>query len=419
MIKKFTVKNFLSFRDQYTLSFEKQAGDNSHEEAFFTQQKTELLRSIAVYGANASGKSNLWKALYFFRMFISNSLQMSLSNESIQVSPFLLNTQTDTEPSLFEIEIFLKEKLFIYGFEVSSSKVHREWLRESAYNKTLFERTANDIDSNPNYFKEATTDLKKMTRPNVLFLTVLASYNAEISCALVKEIQKIEVISGNLQGSTLDYAIKKYSEYKKKILNFMKEADFGITDLMINEKEISREEFSKTIPPHLRPIIPLGQEKIFQRTIQSLHAKFSPAGEKVGDISFDFNLESSGTQQFFALSAPFINTLEDGKTLVIDELDASLHPFLCRFILKLFNSSENKYNAQLLFTTHDVSLLDNEFLRRDQIWFTEKDKYGASELYSLVNLGERKEVSFMKRYLEGRYGALPYIKRLEDVDSID
>jgi len=417
MIKKFTVKNFLSFKNGNTLNFEKQAGDDSCEGAFFKYQKTWLLHSMAIYGANASGKSNLWKALFFFRSFISTSLQTSLSNEKIPVTPFLLNTQTEQEPSFFEIEIFLKEKLFIYGFEVSPIKVHREWLLESAYNKTLFERTNDDITSNPNYFKEATADLKDKTRTNVLFLTVLASYNAELSCELVKEIQKIEVFSGNAHGITLDYAVKKYSEYQTNILAFMKEADLGITKLNIEEKEIPRDEFIKILPIQLRPIIPLEQEKIFKPIIQSFHTKFSPDGKKVADIPFDFSRESTGTQQFFALSAPFLNTLEEGKTLIIDELDASLHHFLCRFILKLFNSNENKNNAQLVFTTHDISLLDKEILRRDQIWFTEKDQYGTSKLYSLADLGEHKEASFMKRYLEGRYGALPYIKRLEDIDA--
>jgi len=420
MIKNFTVGNFQSFRDKNTLCLERQANDDSLKESFFTNQKTEFLRSVAIYGANASGKSNLWKALLFFRQFITNSLQSSLVNEKIQVMPFLLNTKTENEPSFFEVEIYAGKKRFQYGFEVSSKKVHKEWLFEFPNKKKLFERTNDEIDHNPIHFKEATADLKKMTRPNVLFLTVLASYNAEISREVVKEIQKIEVMSGNLHGSTLDYSVQKYREYQKEILDFMKEADFGITDLTIDEKEVSPEELIKNLPLQFRQLVPVGQEKMFQRTIKTSHSKFKPDGTKVGDVSFDFSQESTGTQHFFALSAPFINTLKEGKVLIVDELDASLHPFLCRFILKLFNSNDrNKNNAQLIFTTHDVSLLENEILRRDQVWFTEKDKFGVSELYSLAELGERKEASFGKRYLEGRYGALPYIHYLEDTDQIE
>ena len=152
MIKNFSVGNFQSFRDKNTLCFERQANDDSLKDSYFIHQKTEFLRSVAVYGANASGKSNLWKALLFFRQFVANSLQASLINEKIQVMPFLLNTKTENEPSFFEIEIYSGKKRFQYGFEVSSKKIHKEWLFEFPNKKKLFERTNDEIDHNPLHF---------------------------------------------------------------------------------------------------------------------------------------------------------------------------------------------------------------------------------------------------------------------------
>ena len=147
-----------------------------------------------------------------------------------------------------------------------------------------------------------------------------------------------------------------------------------------------------------------------------MHTKYDNKGKEVDKVPFDFmTQESGGTKQMLGFAGLFLNALKTGKAIFIDELDSSLHPLLCRFILKIFNSKKkNPKNAQLIFTTHDVSLLDNELLRRDQIFFVEKDKYGASKLFSLNDIGERKDSSYRKRYFEGRYGALPYIKSIEN-----
>ncbi len=418
MLISFTVSNFLSFQDKHTLSFKVKKTDSTLPEAIFSTHNENLTKTIAVYGANASGKSNLVKAFAFVRNFVVNGLQQSLTN-IIPVESFLLSTETEHKPSLFELEIVSGKKLFIYGFEVSQQKIYKEWLYEYPNKKVLFERGANDIKFNARHFKEGSSQAIKNTRDNVLFLSVVASLNGEVSKDVVEAIKKIRVISGLQKGQTLNYSFEKYTKdesYRNKMKDFILEADFGISDIISEEKQVSAEEFVQIVPPQFRDALTAGKTNFFERKVAMLHQKYGTGKEKTGSVPFDFFKESDGTQQMFALSAPFINSLEEGNMLVIDELDSSLHPLLCQYILKIFNSTEqNSKNAQLVFTTHDISLLDEELLRRDQIWFTQKNSTGASELFSLADLGERSNLNFAKRYLEGRYGALPYVKLLEDI----
>jgi len=422
MIIQFTIGNFLSFKEKHTISFRAKAADNTLPDSTFTTNKEKLLRTIAIYGANASGKSNLIKAFGFVRQFVLTGLVQSVSSSQIAVEPFLLNTLTESQPSYFELEIMNGKKTFVYGFEVSSQRVLKEWLYEYPNKKVLFERTPERIKTNPKHFKEGSAYTIKETRDNVLYLSVVASRNGLISQEVVDCIKKIQVVIGLQRGQTLNYSFEKYTKdesYRNQMKDFLLEADFGISDIMTEEKQVTADEFMKTVPPQFKDTLsPSPSPKnFFDRKIGMIHDKYNDRGEGAGQVIFNFFKESDGTQQMFALSAPFINSLQEANLLVIDELDSSLHPILCQYILKIFNSSKkNNKNAQLLFTTHDVSLLDEELLRRDQVLFTQKNKFGSSELFSLADLGERANLNFAKRYLEGRYGALPYVKLLENME---
>lgn len=419
MLITFTVGNFLSIKEKQTLSFRAKKSDQSLPESVFTKNQEVLVKSMAIFGPNASGKSNLIKAFAFVRNFVLNGLQQSLTG-GIPVEPFLLSTTTETKPSTFEFEILSGDSTFIYGFEVFAQKVHREWLRQYPNKKVLFERTDQDIKANARYFKEGSANAIKNTRENVLFLTVLASLNGEISKEVVNVIKKIQIIFGLERGQTLNYSFEKYAKdesYRVRMKDFLLQADVGIEDILSEEKQLTREEATKMAPPPFRDSIAAQIGNFFHRKLATVHQKYDGNGKSVGNVPFDFFKESDGTQQVFALSAPIINSLEEGNLLIIDELDSSLHPLICRYLLKLFNSKEgNKKDAQLAFTTHDISLLDEDLLRRDQVWFTQKDRTGATELFSLADLGERSNLNFAKRYLEGRYGALPYIKELETIE---
>lgn len=400
MLITFTVGNFLSIKDKQTLSFRAKKQDQSLLESMFTKNEEVLVKSLAVFGPNASGKSNLIKTFAFVRNFVLNGLQQSLTG-GIPIEPFLLSTTTETKPSTFELEILSGDSTFIYGFEVFAQKVHKEWLYQYPNKKLLFERTDQTIKPNPRYFKEGSANAIKNTRENVLLLTVLASLNGDISKEVVNSIKKIQVLSKF--DETLNYSFDKYTKdasYRQKMKDFILQADFGIRDLLSEEKQLIA-----------------GKGNFFERKLDTLHPRYDAHQKEIGQVAFNFFKESEGTQKAFALSAPFINSLEEGNLLVVDELDSSLHPLICRYLLKLFNSKKaNSNQAQLVFTTHDISLLDEDLLRRDQIWFTQKDKFGATDVFSLADLGERSNLNFAKRYLEGRYGALPYIKELETVE---
>ena len=425
MIIKFTVGNFLSFKDRVSISFTAKKGCKGHPEAVFeTKIKGEgkFIKTAAIYGANASGKSNLIKAIKFFKYFLTEFRPTGEGEIKIpRVVEFLLNEQTEGKPSFFEAEILLDEEVYIYGFEVSKKEVHAEWLKRKKGKKVFFERKRQKIEPARDFQKEASKDVIAKTREDVLFLSNLAEFNVDLARKVRAEVLKVVILSG-MTEEMQRFAISTYvdsSKYKEKMDEFMLEADFGIKKIDAQYGYIPAEEAFKNAPNEVKEF--MQKVKInpaFQHQISSVHSKFNKDGKRVGDVLFDFRaMESEGTKRMFFISAQFAKVLIEGGMLIIDEIDSALHPILCKFILKKFNSKEdNKKNAQLIFTTHDISFLHEDFLRKDQIWFVEKNKFEASEIFSLCDLGERDGVSYSKRYLEGRYGAIPYVKYLEGAE---
>ena len=419
MLLNFKVKNFRSIKDEIVLDLQATSDKTMVEETTFEQEKVSFLKSVAIYGPNASGKSNVMKAFVIFRSmilksFLRSNLAVDLPNEF-----FKLSAETENKPSLFEMTFLLDGDIFTYGFEIDKKKVCGEWLKQKKGNIILFERNNQKIQSNKNYFKEATKILKDQTLEKVLFLSVLASNKKPISRKIIEFIQKTNFIPGTNRGSTLNYTFGQFlnnPNMAEKIKKFIVEADFGIKDIKASEKMISAEQI-KNIPDKFKDLLFKENSQVAQRSLKFSYKKYNTDGEEIENELLDFFVEESeGTQQMFALSAPIIDTLEKGSVLFIDEIDASLHPILCQYLISIFNSKEkNSNNAQLIFTTHDISLLDENFLRRDQIYFTDKDKKGATSLFSLADISERKGVNFAKRYLEGRYNALPYISDFEDL----
>lgn len=430
MIIKFTIGNFLSFKDKTTISFEAQKNYKDHKNAIFEIEpiiKNKFIKTAAIYGANASGKSNFVKAIKFFKYFITEFRPMGEGENKIPlVNEFLLSEETESQPSFFEIEIVIDGEIYIYGFEVSKKEIHGEWLKRKAGKKTFFKRQKQEIKPARDFEKEASQEIIARTREDVLFLTILADFNIELARKIKAEILKIIILDGTIPNSLYRFAISSYvdnPEFKKKMDEFIFEADFGIQKIEGKYGYISRREALNKAPDDLKEIVSLmdklvqvPKDDVFQNELSSVHNKFSKEGKKISEVSFDFHsMESSGTQRMFFMSAQFAKILIEGGLLIIDEIDSALHPILCKFILKKFNSNQdNAKNAQLIFTTHDISFMHEDFLRKDQIWFVEKNKFGSSEIFSLSSLGEREGVSYSKRYLEGRYGAIPYVKYLEE-----
>ncbi len=419
MLLNFKVKNYRSIKDEVILDLQATRDKAMKNESTFDSGDISLLKSAAIYGANASGKSNILKDLTVFRMMILESFLRGNVASDLPSEYFKLSSETENKPSFFEMTFLLDGEVFAYGFEFGKKKIHTEWLKQEKGKKTLFNRKGQEIKSNRNYFQESSAVLKQQTLERVLFLSVLANNNTPLSKKIIQLIQKINFISGTNRGNTLNFSFGQFlsnAGMAEKMKDFIVKADFGVMDIRASEKMILAKQI-QNIPDKFKEILFREDSKIAERNLKFLHKKYDESGKEAGSEPLDFfSEESEGTQQMFALSAPFIDTLKNGKILFIDEIDASLHPLLCQYLISIFNSREkNSKNAQLIFTTHDISLLSEEFLRRDQIYFTDKNKRGATELFSLSDISERKGVDFAKRYLEGRYNALPYITDYENI----
>ncbi len=416
MLIQFSVGNYLSFKDIMTLSLVASAKKELEKDnAFSATAKLKLLKSAVIYGANASGKSNLIKAMSFFKVFVLNSSKEMQVNEFINIDSFKFSTETENKPSYFEI-VFMHENIrYRYGFQVDNNIVHTEWLFYVPKTKevNLFLREKNDFKIGANFKKGK--DLIEKTRPNSLFLSVAAQFNGQIAITILNWLSKLNIISGLDDTNYIHYSINKLqdSTYKALMLDFLKAADLGINDISVLPDGPKR----KISPKKTLNF----KETIIKEAIESLlttHNKYDKNNKITAKEMLGFINESKGTQKLFSISAPVIDTLKNGKILIVDELDARLHPILTLGIIKLFNSKKaNKNNAQLIFSSHDTTMLNRKNFRRDQVWFMEKNKIGATDLYSLIEYKIRKDASFDKDYIAGKYGAIPYLGDINHILS--
>ncbi|MBD1884673.1 ATP-binding protein [Microcoleus vaginatus ZQ-A3] len=409
MLIGFSVGNYKSFKETVTLSMvassiteeEKELDENN---VFPINDKLSLLKSAAIYGANASGKSNLIAAINFMKWFVLNSSKETQVSDAIDIEAFRLSTETEKEPSFFEIVFLLEYKTFRYGFEVNAREVVSEWLfqADDTEEKMLFER---DFD---NYnilddFPEG-KNISDKTRSNALFLSVVAQFNGKISGKILLWFSKnLQLISGLQDTQYREETLESFENdrHRHDIIEFIKKLDLGIADIQI-KKYISQ----KT-----------AMFGIYEVGVKTVHRKYDADGKQTAIELFDIEThESEGTNKLFALAGLLLDTLRTGKILLIDELDARLHPLITRELICLFNSNEtNPHNAQLIFTTHDTNLLSSKTFRKDQIWFTEKDNKGATDLYSLVEYKVGKNASFERDYIMGKYGAIPFIGNFKEL----
>ena len=430
MLIQFSVANYRSFRDEVTFSMLASSLKAKHPELnkknlFAAHGGVNLLTSAAIYGANASGKSNLIAAIDFMRGFVRNSHKSSDPTGGIDVEPFRLSTQTDDEASSFEIIFITEGKRYRYGFEVTSQQVESEWLyvapkvRESM----LFERDPDRIKVGDK-FKAEGRDLVDRIRPNALFLSVVAQFDGEIAQEVLSWFRSLGIAT-SLNHLTMGMRLFTESmlsdeESAHEIGSLIKHLDLGIENLQIEKGVSSPEPLPEEAPEELRtalePFLKLiGKQE--QTTVRTFHRKMDDEGQPIAPELFYLDRhESEGTKKIFAMSGPLIDTLKSGDVLIIDELDARLHPLLTKEIVGLFNDPvRNSKHAQLVFVTQDTNLLDNQLLRRDQIWFVEKDRQGASYLYSLAEFKVRNDSTYEKDYIQGRYGAVPFLGGMRHV----
>lgn len=432
MLLQFSIKNFRTFKEKTSLSLiaSNYDKDTRETENVYYDQKLglRLLKSLVIYGANASGKSKLLEAFSFMKKYVINSSKESQKGDEIEVEPFKLNTETENQPSEFEV-VFLHENiLYRYGFEVTRESVISEWLFYKPKTKEieLFYRENNNFEIHERNFSKGKTVVKEgLVRDNALLISVAAQFNDKIAITVIDWFKKLKVLSGLNESGYQGFTMGKTedSTYKSKILELLKAADLGIQD--INLQKLDIDKLPKEMPKEMkeRIIKQVNEENAeFVSDVLTTHKKYNSDKMPVEDVAFSLDEdESSGTRKFFALTGPILDVIEKGYTLIVDELDSKLHPNLVCKIVSLFNSKEiNLKNAQLIFNTHDTNLLSSGLFRRDQIWFTDKNKFGEAKLYSLSDFKSdevRKTEAFEENYIRGKYGAVPYLGFFNNLNS--
>ncbi|MBD1214968.1 MAG: AAA family ATPase [Dolichospermum sp.] len=434
MLIEFQVGNFLSFKDIVTFSMvasdiNSQDTELDENNVFSVNQELKLLKTTAIYGANASGKSNLAKAFSFMRNFVINSSKEMQITDFINVEHFRLSTETENKPSFFQTTFYLNKKTYKYGFKVSQDKVVEEWLffQSKIKEYQLFQRNGNKFKISKKSFQEG-FNLEEKTKHNSLFISVVAQFNGNISAEIIKWFDRSQVISGSGTHDNLykEFTLKSFESplIKKDSINLIKDLDLSIQDIDITKEKLSLENLPSSIPDELKTMILRSSSGEFS-SIQTSHEKYNENGEIIGFEKFDLEKnESEGTKKLFYFSALLLTALRYNQVLIIDELDARLHPIITHKIIELFNSKKyNQKSAQLVFMTHDTNLLNpnlfgSRLLRRDQIWFTEKNQQGATDLYSLAEYDDIAEDDPLEAdYIRGRYGAIPFIGNFKNLLS--
>lgn len=398
MLVNFTFKNFRSFRDEMTLSMEA-ASIQELSEAVVKSCDEELLPVAVMYGANSSGKSNVLKALKAMRDVLLNSVRLN-PKDKLDAEPFCLDLTSAEEPTSFEIQFTLNGSKFRYGFDYTANKILAEWLYEKRVGEREFElflRSGNEFKISKTRFAEG-IGKQAATPSNRLFVSLVAQLNGKLSQSILDWFSSIEYISG-MDGK----------EYAGKTLEMLFLNKQGATEI--------KRLFTETNLGFMDIDIELVDSETLKMKAESVHKLFDPNGRMIGVRNFSTDkMESEGTKKMIEIAGPLVDAILSGKILVVDELDAKLHPFLTRKIIGLFMDREiNRNGAQLIFATHDTNLLNLQYLRRDQIWFTEKDKTDSTELYSLVEFRDdagnkvRNDRNIEKDYINGRYGAIPFM----------
>lgn len=419
MILEFTVKNFLSIKDEVTLSMVA-SKDSSFEDNLLPYEDGKkiknALKTIVIYGANASGKTNVLRALQFFSWLINNSHEMQ-QGRKIPRDAFKLDNEYKNEPSEFQI-IFIHNNIkYLYGFSVTEDEVIDEYLYyyPNGRQSLIFERERDNYKFTIDV--ERQSELKnKFHSKNKLFIAIESLWEyekAKIPFEWLNNYLQVLINHDRLEAYT-GSSMHDNEKINLLVKKYIKSADVGIDDIDVNMRksdDIINSDVFKLLSEDAKSNLLKEVQDANIIDIKMIHK----AKDKNGNIisyKFDLDEESDGTQKFFGLLGPWIDALLNGYTIIIDELDIRLHTLLVKKLMEMFLDPDvNKKNAQLIFTTHDTNLLDSDLLRRDQIWFTEKKEDKSTDLYSLYDFGGvRKNISIEKGYLQGKYGAIPVLK---------
>jgi len=414
MLVEFRVKNFRSLRDEQVLSLvasRDKTLEDTHVSSTGLKAAPGLLRSAVVYGANAGGKSNLIKALQYMRGVVLESATVIQPGQTFAVQPFRLNALSASQPTSFEVTFILDGVRYQYGFAMTPQRIVSEHLLvyKAFKPQRWFERHF-DAESGKDVYefgaglKGAKNLWEGATRSNALFLSMAVQLNSESMRPVFDWFATGLVIFNEQAQLSPQTSIQmlRHADGRKQICEFLTAADISIADIEVVTRKVPGQAVHFDLAA--------GKTEVRTEEVEEQQLRFSHVTDQ-GRAVFDLMDESNGTRNLLFLTGPVLDILKKGLTLVIDELDTSLHTLLVRELVRLFHRPEvNTAGAQLIFTTHDTALLDaSDLFRRDQVWFVEKDKDQASTLVALAEFSPRKTEALERGYLIGRYGGVPFL----------
>ena len=417
MLVMFKANNYMSFKDDVILDLRKANYREHMNHVFSINNEIELLKTVAIYGANASGKSNLISALSSYRNIIigqlfneelieeENDNNIKVNNKKIR--SFLLH-ESSNEIIEFEMIFSYRDTLFQYGYSIEKNIIKTEWLYIN--NKEIYDRKGNEIKIKSGTKYEKILKNYTKLREDRLYIALLDYFVTEevlkekinIFTEYIKEKLNIYfeiIIESTIKGVagmvSISDKLVENDAFRIKVSQYISKIDVGIKEIIVDEEVVTNRRTG---------------DKRKEATIKCVHNVYDTNGIIIGEKAFELYDESSGTIRFISFIQNILELIEEGGVFVVDELSSRLHPLLTKFIVDIFQSEINKKNAQLIFTTHDLSLLNSEQFRRDEIVLMDKNEQGVSNIYSLADLGVRKDASYSKDYLKGKYGAIPIIK---------
>ncbi len=422
MLLEFRIRNYRSIRDEMIVSFvassDKKLADTNLASTGL-KSLAHVVRSAVVYGPNASGKSTLLQALTFMRSIVAESATTMQSGQSFNVQPFRLDAACSAQPTEFEVSFVLKGVRHQYGFSLTSERIVDEWLLvyraakpQQWFNRHFDEKTQNSVYEFSAHLTGPRKIWQKSTRSNALFLSTAAQFNSDLLGPVFRWLVDQPVCFNVGLNLSPEYttALLQTENGRREVHEFLASADISISEVL----SVRHQGFRRQIMfgPEGPKMTGEEQEIILPQFVHKTEH---------GSARFELHEESLGTQHLYALAAPVLDVLKHGRLLIVDELDSSLHPLLVRRLVRMFHQPKlNPFGAQLLFTTHDTSLLDRALFRSDQVWFTEKDRHQTTRLYPLTDFSPRENEAWERGYLIGRYGAVPFFNDPIQLDhSVD
>ncbi len=417
MLIDFTVRNFLSIRDELTLSFVNSKNDLPNTISI-ENEKFSVYPFNVIYGPNASGKSNLIKGLKHFIQMVERSNSFQVDDAIPYYKPFLLDKNSEASPTTFEIEFIAEGVRYAYSFSFNETHIIEETLKffPEGRSASLFHRVNEKPINFGSYLKGEKKSIEKLLTPNVLFLSRAANTSHPQILPVFRYLRDAIVLHTNMDSRgipfhrTTEFIEKKGNEFTKRVIDLLNSADLNINGITLEEdiRQANFLQFPEDTPDEVKEDI----IKRFSTKPKIGHPIYSNDGDMIATHYFDLeHSESGGTIKMYDLASEILLALDNGTILVIDDFDSGLHPLITQFIVTLFQDLQiNKKGAQLLVATHDPLLMDNVHLDREQIWFSDKNKEGVTDLYSLGDFEKtnlRKNSSFLNWYMNGRLRAVP------------